>query len=142
MNFQLCGLGVEGYEHLFSNYDQVHPIIHIGPSWNFVGGGSILKKIPSKMTIRKHAIKVNLSRNLADFKSGNGEGVFAIPLTLTEFRWYLKGEEPIYLKGVIRVMLLDNSLNYPSLVWGSVIEVELRGQNRPVMTKEFMRKLR
>ena len=77
-------------------------------------------------------LKFNLPDSAAKFESGNGDGVWGVPLTDADNAIY-KGTE----KGVqFKVILLNGAFTYP-LAWGSIITVETRGDSRPVLSYDW-----
>ena len=83
--------------------------------------------------------KVNLPNNLFSYNTGNGEGIWVEATSQEEYQKYLSRET----KQFIKVKLLNNSVYYPSLVMNTIIEVELRGDDRPVLRlKELIKLLR
>lgn len=75
-------------------------------------------------------IQVNLPSTAEDFENGNGEGMFACATEETYQEWDSNGE------GIHFVKLLNDSVYYPGLSWGTIIPVELRGKDRPVALLE------
>lgn len=78
-------------------------------------------------------IKVNLPDTNASFESGNGEGIWAVPLTEVDEQIYHNSKS----KETFQVALLNTAIYYP-FPWGSIITVETRGNNRPVLNYEWM----
>ena len=65
-------------------------------------------------------IKVNLPTTLAKFKSGNGEGIWAIPYEMNDQRISDKN----ILGTKFNVVVLNNCLSYPFRV-GDIIQVKI-----------------
>lgn len=91
------------------------------------------RQIPAIMKNKNYEIKINLPDDSIKHRLGNGEGIWAIPINLKD---YLKWNDDSKFD-TIKVMLLNDSLYYPTLTWGSVIEVELRGDKRPVLSSNM-----
>lgn len=72
--------------------------------------------------------KVNLPSDKTSFKSGNGEGVWAHALNMVDYQKYKDNKS----NEIIKVRILNNSFYYPDLTYGSIINVELRGDSRPI----------
>lgn len=71
--------------------------------------------------------KVNLPQTFDDYLSGNGEGMWACCSEKDQ----AKIDEDV-AEGIIFVKLLNDSIYYPELEYGTIIPVELRGECRPV----------
>lgn len=76
-------------------------------------------------------IKVNISADADSLKSGNGEGCFAI---VSEENWLKANDDNA--AGEFLFVLANDSIYYPGLVAGTVLEAEFRGEFRPVITKK------
>ena len=79
----------------------------------------------------KH-FQVNLPDNKQAYKSGNGEGIWVVAESEEDFKKYIE-DKPTDHKTTIKVKVLNNSVYYPSISYGTVIEVELRKGKRPIM---------
>lgn len=75
----------------------------------------------------KGHIKINLPESLEGFKKGLGEGIW-IEIDMS-FREIYNGST---IGGSYEGKLLNDSVYYPLLEWGSTVRFELRGSNRPV----------
>ena len=73
-------------------------------------------------------IKALLPRNKKDFIAGNGEGVLIIIDNLTETAYENKAEEYI-----AKATLDSDSVFFPGMKRGTDVEIELRGENKPVI---------
>ena len=82
----------------------------------------------------KHEFQVNLPGDWLSYRKGNGEGVWAVALNQKDYNKWKRNAK----QGIIKVMILNKSFNYPILKWGSTFDVELRGQNRPVLNKQTL----
>lgn len=100
-----------------------------------LGIESALKKINDKeIDTEKNQIKVNLPDTIEKFKTGNGEGVWAIPYTEEDFEIF----NSLELNKDFKVILLNQPICYP-LQWGSVIIVKtLQKDCRPVLSKDWI----
>lgn len=79
-------------------------------------------------------IKVNLPTTLAKFKSGNGEGIWAIPYEMNDQRISDKN----ILGTKFNVVVLNNCLSYPFRV-GDIIQVKIiNEEQRPIIDKEWL----
>jgi hypothetical protein len=72
-------------------------------------------------------IKVNLPDSAESYKSGHGEGVWAVVDDQT-FVKHSNNEN-----GISFAMILNDSLYYPGIDIGFVVPIELRGDKRPVV---------
>ena len=77
-------------------------------------------------------MKFNLPESKAKFISGNGEGIWGIPLTDEDYEIY----EAESVGETFKVVLLNQAFTYP-FPWGSIITVETRGSNRPVLSYDW-----
>ena len=77
---------------------------------------------------------VNLPRNWPSYKSGNGEGVWAVALKEEDYAQYTSISD----NGTMEVMLLNDSIHYSKLKWGTIVEAEHRGDKRPVLDKKTL----
>lgn len=71
--------------------------------------------------------KVNLPSNAESYESGNGEGVWACGNKETFEAW-----EKDIDSGVYFVKMLNYSVYYPKLEYGTIVAIEMRGKKRPV----------
>ena len=79
-------------------------------------------------------MKFNLPDSAAKFKSGNGEGVWGIPLMKCDRDTYNDNST----SGVkFNVIILNDALTYP-FKWGTIIKVETRGDSRPVVNYDWL----
>ena len=78
-------------------------------------------------------MKFNIPDSEEKFKSGNGEGVWAMPLTPDDRAIY-KDDSAVGKK--FQVIILNDALTYP-IEWGSIITVESRGDDRPVLSYDW-----
>jgi hypothetical protein len=92
-------------------------------------------EVPKDIENDRRVIKVNIPDSWRAYESGNGEGMWG----------YIRHEEDVekyYAKGDVRslfeVILLNSSVYYPVLEWGSVILAESRGNYRPVMARDMV----
>lgn len=76
-----------------------------------------------------YAAVVNLPSTLEDYESGNGEGCWAL-FSPADFADAYETEKA---GGRYPVYLLNSSFYHPSLTWGTLIYVEMRGGYRPVL---------
>lgn len=92
-------------------------------------------EIPKDLDGDPRVVKVNLPElDSGGFKTGNGEGCWAYIRKPEDIEKYDKG------RGTFEVILLNSSVYYMGfLLWGSVITVEGRGQNRPVLNEEWIK---
>lgn len=77
-----------------------------------------------------NSFKINLPLTEDDYKSGNGEGI-----------WCCCSKEDLEkinnnIKGVYLVKILNDSVYYPSLKYGTVVICGYNGDNRPVAIKD------
>jgi hypothetical protein len=72
-------------------------------------------------------VKVNIPEDWNGHRSGNGEGMWAFIRHEEDQPKYDKGE------GEFELILLNTSIYWPQLKWGTVILAESRGGNRPVI---------
>ena len=100
-----------------------------------LGIESALKKINDKeIDTEKNQIKVNLPDTIEKFKTGNGEGVWAVPYSEED----LKICNSLELNKDFNVVLLNQPICYP-LQWGSVITVKtLQKDCRPVLSRDWI----
>lgn len=78
-------------------------------------------------------IKVNLPSNEESYKSGNGEGCWA--LADEEVKAAYDNDEK---EGDYTVILDNDSFYYPGLMAGTKIPIEMRGTNRPVAPYKWL----
>lgn len=78
-------------------------------------------------------IKVNIPLTEQDYRSGNGEGVWV------EVDRKTKGaHDQDAIGSGYQGILANDSLYYPGLSCGDMIEFEMRGANRPVVAWSFL----
>ena len=82
----------------------------------------------------KHYIQCNLPLTEEDYRSGNGEGVWVIVDSETKQAYDQDAEGSGY-----RGILDNDSYNYPGLCHGEEVEIEMRGENRPVIPLSFLK---
>lgn len=80
------------------------------------------------MPQRTHYIKVNLPATEENFLNGNGEGCFV----LVDDKTYQDWEDDTKFGGVYYGTLINDSIYYPEMEYGTEIKFELRGDERPV----------
>jgi len=83
----------------------------------------------------RRVVKVNVPDSEAGFKSGNGEGMWGYIRREEDLQKYDEG------KGEFEVILLNTSVYWPQLPWGTIITAEGRGGNRPVICERQFRRL-
>lgn len=80
-------------------------------------------------------IKVNLPDTHAGFDSGNGEGIWLQPLRQQDVDVYNAETAGETFLG----FLLNGSIYYPPLIWGTVIKVKnMKADARPLIDKEWL----
>jgi hypothetical protein len=109
---------------------QEHKVEEVNPIENNVDK----IKSYSEDEISKLYIKVNLPSNISSYNSGNGEGCWAIPNT---------DEDAVILnedkdKTTAKIILCNDSVYFPPLVYGSVLQVEIRCGQRAVLDVNWM----
>lgn len=80
-------------------------------------------------------MKVNVPDNACSWRSGNGEGMWGYIRREEDLPKYDAGE------GEFEVILLNTSVCWPQLPWGTIITAEGRGENRPVICKRQYQRL-
>jgi len=75
------------------------------------------------------SIKVNLPPTIEEFRSGNGEGIWAVPVDSGALS---KARSDESVGEQIEVYALNDSVYYPGVVWGSRVVCVTRGDCRPV----------
>lgn len=88
----------------------------------------------SSEELQRTCIKVNIPRNMKSYLSGNGEGCWALPLTVED----AKIIEIDKHKEKALVVLCNSSFYFPKLSWASVIQVEMRSGFRPVLDIDWV----
>lgn len=78
-------------------------------------------------------IKVNIPLTEEDYRSGNGEGVWVEVDSETE-----KAYDRDAIGSDYHGILANDSLYYPGLSCGDMIEFEMRGEKRPVVAWSFL----
>lgn len=91
--------------------------------------------VPEDLNNSPNLVKGNLSPNLSDYESGNGEGVWIL----------ISNYDLLAYKGDVKSghfigKLLNGPIYYPHLSWGDYVLFEWRGQNRPVAVFEELQK--
>lgn len=81
------------------------------------------------------SFKVNLPSCEKDYLTGNGEGVWVKPSLDAHEDWH-KDAVSKYNRTIYYGKILNDSLYYPNLTYGTLIAFELRGENRPVAIYE------
>jgi len=79
-------------------------------------------------------LKFNLPNTRQGFDSGNGEGVWGVPLTEEGQKIY---DNDASVGETFEVILLNNSIYYP-FPYGTILTVQTRGSNRPVIDYEWL----
>lgn len=77
----------------------------------------------------------NLPSCQEEYNSGNGEGCHFLPLTEVDRDKYDEDCET----GTINAIILNNSIFYPLLSWGTIVQLECRGKKRPVLDLAWYR---
>ena len=77
-------------------------------------------------------IKFNIPESEEKFKSGNGEGVWAQPLTEEDKEICDSNSTG----DTFKVIILNSALTFP-FDWGTVVTVETRGDSRPVLSYDW-----
>lgn len=100
-----------------------------GMGFEFAG-----EELPENPEPSPRLVKVNLPDTEHDWKTGNGEGVWAYIRKEEDVEKYDKGE------GSFEVILMNHSLYYMGLLYiGTVLKVDGRGPaSRPVLNKEWI----
>lgn len=83
----------------------------------------------SDQELQKLYLKVNIPGDMAAYKRGNGEGMWAIPLSDGD-RIILDADKH---GTTAKVILCNDSLYYPPMCYGTVLQVEMREGFRPVL---------
>lgn len=91
-------------------------------------------KAMSEASKDKLYLKVNLPDTISGYRSGNGEGCWALPYTEEDKEILDKDEKDTKAK----IILCNDSIYYRPLVYGSVLQVEIRPDARPVLDIEWM----
>lgn len=78
-------------------------------------------------------IKVNLPSNKGNYKSGNGEGCWALVDDETKEAYDNDVES-----GEYKAILDNDSFYYPGLLAGKEIPIEMRGEFRPVVPYQWL----
>lgn len=86
--------------------------------------------------LEKLYLQVNLPDKHSSYLSGNGEGCWAIPLT-KEDKVFLDEDKP---NTTAKIILCNGSVYFPPIVYGTVLQVEIRSGKRPVLDIEWMQK--
>lgn len=87
--------------------------------------------------LNKGYLKVNLPDNMRGYQGGNGEGCWAYPLTEEDAR--IIEEDKSGQKA--KIILCNHSFYFPPLVYGSVLQVEMRPGFRPVLDIYWLHEL-
>lgn len=87
-------------------------------------GGGVARGVEDQM------IKINVPHDPASFESGNGEGLWAFPLTPADLRLF--DDESSY-GDTIRVVLQNNCVIIPELANNTIVTCLTRGNKRPVL---------
>lgn len=93
------------------------------------------KEVPADITGNERIVKVNIPHCWEGFRSGSGEGVWGYIRRAKDKMRYDRGV------GEFELVLLNTSIYWPQLVWGSVILAEGRGTKRPVLAKAMFEQL-
>jgi hypothetical protein len=81
-------------------------------------------------------IKVNLPDTLAKFRSGNGEGIWAVPYTKNDIKICASNNVGTRFK----VVVFNDCIYYPFRM-GDIIQVEIIDEDqRPILDKEWLDK--
>lgn len=80
-------------------------------------------------------MKFNLPTSQSGFDTGNGEGVWGVPYTEADQKIYDNSDNT---RGVLfQVVLLNDAISYP-FPYGTVLTVETRATNRPVINYKWL----
>lgn len=79
--------------------------------------------------IYQYSFMGNLPSCQEEYQNGNGEGCHFLPLTETDRKKY----DEDCGAGTINAIILNDSIFYPSLNWGTIVQLECRGKKRPVL---------
>lgn len=89
--------------------------------------------IPEDLKGNKRLIKFNIPESENYYLSGNGEGCWGYIEDDITYEMYDKGI------GEFDVILLNDCWEYPCLVYGTVCQVEGRGDRRPVVKWDWLK---
>lgn len=79
-------------------------------------------------------LKANLCDSMEAYTDGIGEGIWAIPLDEDNKKLLDDDKKGTFAK----IITFNNSLYFPALAAGSVVQVEIRPGNRPVLDINWM----
>jgi hypothetical protein len=83
----------------------------------------------------KKVVKFNIPEDYDNYVRGNGEGCWGYIENDDIYRMYNEG------KGEFEIILLTDCFEYPELKWGTVCLVEGRGDNRPIVKWDWLKKM-
>ena len=78
-------------------------------------------------------VKFNIPENFSSYQSGNGEGCWGYIENDEIYKKWDEGNEDY------EIILLNDCWEYPELGWGTVCQVEGRGNKRPVVKWDWLK---